>query len=152
MQTIVVVGHQRADQSWPGLDKAHMVDLVRQCAQLKQQGHRIIIVTSGAIAAGRELLGRQPGTETLAQKQMLAAIGQSQLLHTWQSLFALYSIVVGQMLLTQADLENRERYLNARDALRWLYCKRERYPSSMRTMPSQPHKLKWATMITSPLR
>ncbi|KJY96650.1 glutamate 5-kinase [Pseudoalteromonas ruthenica] len=118
MQTIVVkLGTSVLTNHGRGLDKAHMVDLVRQCAQLKQQGHRIIIVTSGAIAAGRELLGRQPGTETLAQKQMLAAIGQSQLLHTWQSLFALYSIAVGQMLLTQADLENRERYLNARDAL-----------------------------------
>jgi len=48
---------------------------------------------------------------------MLAAIGQGHLIHTWQSLFALYGINVGQMLLTRADVEDRERYLNARDTL-----------------------------------
>ena len=48
---------------------------------------------------------------------MLAAIGQGQLIHIWQSLFALYGVNVGQMLLTRADVEDRERYLNARDTL-----------------------------------
>lgn len=56
----------------------------------------------------------------MANKQMLAAVGQTQLIQTWQSLFNLYGVHVGQILLTRADLEDRERYLNARDTLRAL--------------------------------
>ncbi|MGO3300114.1 MAG: glutamate 5-kinase [Pseudoalteromonas sp.] len=98
------------------LDKAHMVELVRQCCELKMQGHQVVIVSSGAVAAGREQL-LKPCGRTLIDKQMLAAIGQGQLIHIWQSLFALYDVNVGQMLLTRADVDNRERYLNARDTL-----------------------------------
>ncbi len=98
------------------LDKAHMVELVRQCCELKKQGHQVIVVSSGAVAAGREQLLKPCGT-SLVDKQMLAAIGQGQLIHIWQSLFALYGVNVGQMLLTRADVDDRERYLNARDTL-----------------------------------
>ena len=98
------------------LDKAHMVELVRQCCELKKQGHQVVMVSSGAVAAGREQLLKPCGT-SLVNKQMLAAIGQGQLIHIWQSLFALYGVNVGQMLLTRADVDDRERYLNARDTL-----------------------------------
>lgn len=98
------------------LDKAHMVELVRQCCELKKQGHQVVMVSSGAVAAGREQLLKPCGT-SLVDKQMLAAIGQGQLIHIWQSLFALYGVNVGQMLLTRADVDDRERYLNARDTL-----------------------------------
>ncbi|EAW28853.1 gamma-glutamyl kinase [Alteromonadales bacterium TW-7] len=98
------------------LDKAHMVELVRQCCELKKQGHQVVMVSSGAVAAGREQLLKSCGT-SLVDKQMLAAIGQGQLIHIWQSLFALYGVNVGQMLLTRADVDVRERYLNARDTL-----------------------------------
>ena len=98
------------------LDKAHMVELVRQCCELKKQGHQVVMVSSGAVAAGREQL-LKPCGRSILDKQMLAAIGQGQLIHTWQSLFALYGVNVGQMLLTRADLEDRGRYLNARDTL-----------------------------------
>lgn len=98
------------------LDKAHMVELVRQCCELKKQGHQIVIVSSGAVAAGKEQL-LKPCGRSLIDKQMLAAIGQGQLIHIWQTLFALYGVNVGQMLLTRADVDDRERYLNARDTL-----------------------------------
>ncbi|MGS0534773.1 glutamate 5-kinase [Pseudoalteromonas sp. SaAl2] len=103
------------------LDKAHMVELVRQCSELKKQGHQVVMVSSGAVAAGREQLIKPCGRSVI-DKQMLAAIGQGQLIHIWQSLFALYGINVGQMLLTRADLEDRDRYLNARDTLMALLC------------------------------
>lgn len=99
------------------LDRAHMVELVRQCALLQKAGHKLIVVTSGAVAAGRELLGFPDLPADLPHKQMLAAIGQGQLVHLWQHLFGLYGLNVGQMLLTRADLEDRERFLNARDTL-----------------------------------
>ncbi|HCB2774242.1 TPA: glutamate 5-kinase, partial [Escherichia coli] len=102
------------------LNRAHIVELVRQCAQLHAAGHRIVIVTSGAIAAGREHLGYPELPATIASKQLLAAVGQSRLIQLWEQLFSIYGIHVGQMLLTRADMEDRERFLNARDTMRAL--------------------------------
>ncbi len=102
------------------LNRAHIVELVRQCAQLHAAGHRIVIVTSGAIAAGREHLGYPELPATIASKQLLAAVGQSRLIQLWEQLFSIYGIHIGQMLLTRADIEDRERFLNARDTLRAL--------------------------------
>ncbi|STD48337.1 Glutamate 5-kinase [Edwardsiella tarda] len=60
------------------LNRAHIVELVRQCAQQHAAGHRIVIVTSGAIAAGREHLGYPDLPATIASKQLLAAVGAEQ--------------------------------------------------------------------------
>jgi glutamate 5-kinase len=106
------------------LDRAHMVELVRQCAGLHQAGHDIIICTSGAIAAGRERLAFPELPATVANKQMLAAVGQSRLMLEWERFFEIYGIHVGQMLLTRADVEDRRRFLNARDTLQALLNQR----------------------------
>ncbi|MEI4548621.1 glutamate 5-kinase [Pseudoalteromonas spongiae] len=120
-QTIVVkLGTSVLTSGSFTLDKAHMVELVRQCAQLKKKGHKIILVSSGAVAAGKEHLHLSCDLSNVNNKQMLAAVGQSHLIHTWQTLFNLYGMHVGQMLLTRADLDDRERYLNARDTLKAL--------------------------------
>ena len=81
------------------------------------EGCEVIVVTSGAIAAGRERLDHPTLPPTVAAKQMLAAVGQSWLMHVWESLFDLYGLHVGQMLLTRADVADRDRFLNARDML-----------------------------------
>lgn len=99
------------------LNKARMLEVVRQCAALKEQGHRVILVTSGGIAAGREFLGYPDLPPGIAYKQLLASVGQSKLIQFWEQLFSIYSLFVGQMLLTRADLEDRERFLNASDML-----------------------------------
>jgi len=99
------------------LDKAHMVELTRQMSMLMKAGVEVVLCTSGAIAAGREHLGYPTLPDTLANKQLLAAVGQSQLILAWSQLFAIYGLHVGQLLLTRADLHDRERYLNARDTL-----------------------------------
>ncbi len=102
------------------IDRAHMVELVRQCAALQRRGHQVVIVSSGAIAAGREHLQYPDLANTIANKQMLAAVGQSRLIQEWEHLFSIYGLNVGQMLLTRADLDDRERYLNARDMIQTL--------------------------------
>ena len=101
-------------------DRAHILELVRQAAELHRQKRDIIVCTSGAIAAGRERLGFPELPDSVAAKQMLAAVGQSRLMFVWESLFDIYDIHVGQMLLTRADVEHRMRYLNARDMLQTL--------------------------------
>lgn len=97
-----------------------MVELSRQCAELYREGKDVILCTSGAIAAGRERLGFPSLPATVTSKQMLAAVGQSRLMMMWESFFEIYGIHVGQMLLTRADVENRRRFLNARDTLQAL--------------------------------
>lgn len=104
----------------PQLDHPHMVELVRQCAALYRRGKDIIICTSGAIAVGRHRLGFPDLPNTVTSKQMLAAVGQSRLMQMWERYFEIYGIHVGQMLLTRADVNNRKRYLNARDTLQTL--------------------------------
>ncbi len=99
------------------MDAARIVELIRQCSLLHQQGYKIVIVTSGAIAAGREYLNFPSLPNTVASKQLLASVGQSKLIQLWEQLFSIYKIRIGQMLLTRADLEDRERFLNAQDVL-----------------------------------
>lgn len=102
------------------LDRAHMVEIVRQCAQLSRRGYEILLCSSGAIAAGRERLDLNELPDSLAEKQMLAAVGQSRLMLIWERLFEIYDIHVGQILLTRADVNNRNRFLNARDTIQTL--------------------------------
>ncbi len=117
---VIKLGTSVLTQGTRRLNRAHMVELVRQCALAREAGHRIVLVSSGAIAAGREHLNYPDLPPTIASKQLLAAVGQSRLIQIWEQLFSIYGIHIGQMLLTRADLEDRERFLNARDMLRAL--------------------------------
>ncbi|MEN8171711.1 MAG: glutamate 5-kinase [Chloroflexota bacterium] len=99
------------------LKHSRMMHLVTQCAELHRLGHELILVSSGAIAAGKQSLGFENLPVVMARKQMLAAVGQSHLMHIWGKFFDIYDLHVGQILLTRGDMENRKRYLNARDTL-----------------------------------
>lgn len=107
------------------LNRPLMVDLVRQVARLHAQGVQVALVSSGAIAAGWERLNFPPRQQrtreaTLSLKQVLAAVGQSRLMHFYEQFFDIYGINVAQALLTRSDLNDRRRYLNARNTL--LHC------------------------------
>ena len=99
------------------LDVQVMADLVEQVARLKQQGYEIIIVSSGAIAAGRRGLKGVRGRKNTPLKQVLASIGQGYLMHTYERLFDQYGMTVAQALLTKRDMSDRAGYLNARNTL-----------------------------------
>lgn len=101
----------------PNLDRPQIMQLVKQCADLYRQDHEVILVSSGAIAAGRQCLSINNLPDTIATKQMLAAVGQSRLMQIWEQFFNIYEIHVGQILLTREDVETRSRYLNAQDTL-----------------------------------
>ncbi|WP_301099661.1 glutamate 5-kinase [Otariodibacter sp.] len=117
-KTIVIkLGTSTLTHSSKNLSRPHMLDIVKQVSDLHQQGFRIVLVSSGAVAAGREYLNHRELPKTLASKQLLAAVGQSQLIQVWENLFSIYGIKIGQMLLTRADIENKEHFLNARDTL-----------------------------------
>ncbi len=94
-----------------------MIELVKQVARLRAEGHEMLLVSSGAIFAGRERLGPPPRRKDIPFKQTLAAVGQVRLMGLYEQFFALYDTPVAQALLTRADLANRGRYLNARNTL-----------------------------------
>ncbi len=118
-QNIVIkLGTSTLTRGKNSLNRAHMLEIVRVVAQMRQLGHRVTLVSSGAMAAGRELVASHASLPpVLSSKQLLASVGQGRLIEVWASLFAIYDIHIGQILLTRADLENRERFLNARDTL-----------------------------------
>jgi glutamate 5-kinase len=101
-----------------------LVELVRQIASLSQQGREIVIVSSGAMAAGRECLSFPQLPKDIPAKQMLAAIGQPRLMSLYEQLFGLYGLTVAQVLLTRTDLADRRRYLNSRNTLQALLAHR----------------------------
>ena len=99
------------------LNIEQMTNLVAQVATLHKQGVQVIIVTSGAIAAGREKLGLTKKAKGVALKQVLASVGQGRLMNVYERLFEQYDITVGQALLTKSVLADRAGYLNARNTL-----------------------------------
>jgi len=94
-----------------------MSSLVGQTAKLHKQGMEIVVVSSGAIAAGRKRLGFIKERKDIPFKQVLAAVGQSRLMDAYDQLFGWHEITIAQTLLTRNDLSNRISYLNARNTL-----------------------------------
>jgi glutamate 5-kinase len=99
------------------LHRPRMVELVRQISEARARGAEVVLVSSGAVAAGRERLQFPPRRRDMPFKQLMAAVGQSRLMHLYEQIFDLYSIPVAQTLLTREDLRDRHRYLNARNTL-----------------------------------
>lgn len=123
-RVIVKVGTSVLTGGTPRLNPQRMLHIVQQTAQLHQAGHEVILVSSGAVAAGRERLNFPDFGRSMPAKQMLSAVGQSRLMHQYSALYDIFDIVVGQVLLTRDDLSNRTRFLNARDTLLTLLDKR----------------------------
>jgi glutamate 5-kinase len=114
---IVKLGTSVLTNGTRNLSRQRMLEIVQQIAALHHNGHEVIVVSSGAQAAGREALDNPNLGKTVPAKQMLSAVGQSRLMQIYGSLFDIFEITVGQVLLTRGDLGDRHRYLNARDTL-----------------------------------
>ncbi len=99
------------------LDPDIMSSLVSQVARIHEKGSEAIIVSSGAIAAGRHQLGLPQKIRGIPYKQVLASVGQGRLMNAYEQLFRQYNITVAQALLTKADLADRSGYLNTRNTL-----------------------------------
>ena len=99
------------------LSPPRLIDLVRQMWVLHSEGNEVILVSSGAIATGREALDFPQLPKNIPAKQMLAAIGQPRLMALYEQLFRLYDLTVAQVLLSRTDMDDRRRYLNARNTL-----------------------------------
>jgi glutamate 5-kinase len=97
------------------LDHATMRHLVRQIAALRAEGVEIILITSGAVGAGRALVQLSEKVDAVAARQIWAAVGQIPLFHTYGELFAAHEVVCAQVLATREDFRDRAHYLNMRN-------------------------------------
>ncbi|MDT8441627.1 MAG: glutamate 5-kinase [Desulfuromonadales bacterium] len=100
-----------------GLDLAQIEALCADVHDLRQRGYEVVLVSSGAVAAGKGDLGISGRPQTIPLKQAAAAIGQSRLMRAYKDALRPHGLKAGQVLLTRDDLANRRRYLNARNTL-----------------------------------
>src|SRR6058998_122912 len=118
MATIVVkIGSSSLSDGAGSLDLAFIRDLATQISSAWDAGHRVLLVTSGAITAGAERLGLKGRPRALAMKQAAAAVGQGLLMEFYSAAFAACERAVAQVLLTRQDTADRSRYVNARHTL-----------------------------------
>jgi glutamate 5-kinase len=100
-----------------GLDRTRIEALVADVTELHQGGREVVVVTSGAVAAGVARLGLTQRPRTIPHKQAAAAVGQIGVMAVYESAFAARGLRVAQVLLTRDDFANRRRYLNAKHAM-----------------------------------
>ena len=120
-RVVVKIGSALLADEAGGLKRDWLAALAQDIGQLHASGVEMLIVSSGAIAVGRRLLGLARGPRNralrLEESQAAAATGQIQLAHAWQAALAQHAVPVAQVLLTIEDTENRRRYLNARSTM-----------------------------------
>jgi glutamate 5-kinase len=116
-RVVIKVGTSTLTEGGQELRLARMVDLAKQVTDIKAAGIQVVLVSSGGIASGKEMMSFPDLPRFLPAKQMLAAVGQPRLMAIYTQLFALYQQPIAQILLTRDDLVDRRRYLNARNTL-----------------------------------
>jgi glutamate 5-kinase len=114
---VVKVGSTLVTNDGRGLDRQAIGRWAEQIAALRAHGKEVVLVSSGAIAEGMQRLGWTRRPREIDELQAAAAVGQMGLVQVYESSFAKYDVRTAQILLTHADLADRERYLNARSAL-----------------------------------
>ncbi len=117
---VVKVGSALVTNDGRGLDHTRLALWSEQIAKLTHLGKEIVLVSSGAIAEGMQRLGWAKRPKALNELQAAAAVGQMGLVEAYERSFREHGLHTAQILLTHADLADRERYLNARSTLRSL--------------------------------
>lgn len=114
---VVKIGSALLTDAGKGIDVDAIAGWVAQAASWMKPDHELLLVTSGSVAAGLYRMGGKERPHALHDLQALAAIGQMGLIQSYESAFQKHGLHTAQILLTHADLANRERYLNARSTL-----------------------------------
>lgn len=111
--TVVKIGSSSLTSSEGGLHREQIAFFARELAELHQSGESLLLVTSGAVAAGFRRIGYADRPKALHEKQAAAAVGQALLMQAYNEAFAKFGIHVAQILLTRSDFSNRKRMSNA---------------------------------------
>ena len=117
---VVKVGSSLVTNDGRGLDAVAIARWAAQVAALRKLGRRVVLVSSGAIAEGMQRLGWSRRPRAMHELQVAAAVGQMGLVQCYESCFRSHGLHTAQVLLTHADMADRQRYLNARSTLRTL--------------------------------
>ncbi len=117
---VIKIGSALLTNNGQGLDLPAISAWVAQVAALRARDMEVVLVSSGAVAAGMQRLGFKTRPHALHELQAMAAVGQMGLVQVYESAFQQHGLHTAQVLLTHDDLANRERYLNARSTLRTL--------------------------------
>jgi glutamate 5-kinase len=117
---VIKVGSSLVTNDGRGLDHARLALWSEQIAKISAMGKEVVLVSSGAIAEGISRLGWAKRPRALNELQAAAAVGQMGLIEAYERSFRIHGLRTAQILLTHADLADRERYLNARSTLRTL--------------------------------
>ncbi|ABL00551.1 glutamate 5-kinase [Pelobacter propionicus] len=116
-RVVVKIGSRVLTDDEGALDMGVIGRICGDIASLRRQGRQVVLVSSGAIAAGRSELGMTEKPRTIPHKQAAAAIGQTRMMRAYEESFAPHGLKVAQVLLTREDLASRQRFLNARATL-----------------------------------
>lgn len=114
---VVKIGSSLLVHERKGFNRDWLENLAEDVAILRADGHQVLIVSSGAVALGSEVMGINPRRSRLEELQAAAAAGQVQLVHAYQEALGRHAIKAAQVLLTPDDTEVRRRFLNARGTL-----------------------------------
>ncbi|WP_160154519.1 glutamate 5-kinase [Microbulbifer sp. ALW1] len=117
---VIKIGSALLTDNGRGVNRAAIQNWAGQISALRRQGIEVLLVSSGAVAAGMDRLGWRKRPESIHQLQAAAAIGQSHLVQVYEHAFGQYDCRTAQILLDHDDLSNRTRYLNARSTLKTL--------------------------------
>ena len=116
-RVVIKIGSRVLTDDCGALDGGVIARICGDIAGLRKRGLQVVVVSSGAIAAGRSELGLTEKPRTIPQKQAAAAVGQTRLMHAYQEALAPHGLKAAQVLLTGEDLGSRQRFLNARSTL-----------------------------------
>ncbi len=114
---VIKIGSNVLAQNNEGLDLKSIEQLTRQISILNKQGIEIILVSSGAVAAGRSLITLPKKTDVISKRQLFAAVGQIKLINIYAEQFAKQGCLCAQVLVTKEDFRDREHYINMKNCI-----------------------------------
>ncbi len=117
IKRIVIKAGTKSLTSKIRIDSKKIQKLTSEIAKLRNQGYEIVLVTSGAISSGVGEIGLKTRPRSMPEKQAAASIGQIVLMTRYHDCFKKYDLKIGQVLLTESDLKDRQKYLNAKNTL-----------------------------------
>ena len=114
---VIKVGSNVVAQSSGGLDLGSIEQLTRQISTLNKKGIDVILISSGAVAAGRSLITPPKKTDEISKRQLFASVGQIKLINIYAEQFAQQDCLCAQVLVTKEDFRDREHYINMKNCI-----------------------------------
>ena len=150
MRIVVKVGTSTLTHATGNLNIRRMEQLCRVLSDIKNAGHEVLLVTSGAVGMGVGKLSLKERPTAITLKQAVAAVGQCELMYTYDREFSQYNHNIAQILLSAADVEDAQRRNNFHNTI-FRLLDLGYFPSSMKTIPWPQRNWVSAIMIPSAL-